>query len=70
MTIHDSVVFVTGANRGMGLAFAQEALRRGARKVYAAVRNPTEANTPGRLTNGILDSTMIDVTRKIFETNF
>jgi short-subunit dehydrogenase len=29
------------------LAFAQEALRRGAKKVYAGVRNPTEANMPG-----------------------
>lgn len=47
MTIQDSVVIVTGANRGLGLEFAQEALRRGARKVYAGVRNPTDANTPG-----------------------
>ena len=47
MTIPDSAVFVTGANRGLGLAFAQEALRRRARKVYADVRNLTEANTPG-----------------------
>jgi NAD(P)-dependent dehydrogenase (short-subunit alcohol dehydrogenase family) len=47
MRIRDSVVFVTGANRGLGLAIAHEALRRGARKVYAGVRNPTEAETPG-----------------------
>jgi NAD(P)-dependent dehydrogenase (short-subunit alcohol dehydrogenase family) len=36
MKIRDSVAFVTGANRGMGLAFAQELLDAGARKVYAA----------------------------------
>jgi len=47
MTIQDSVVFVTGANRGLGLAFAQEALCRGAKKVYAGVRNPTETNATG-----------------------
>jgi NAD(P)-dependent dehydrogenase (short-subunit alcohol dehydrogenase family) len=47
MKTQNSVVFITGANRGLGLAFAHEALRRGAKKVYAGVRSPTEANTPG-----------------------
>ena len=47
VTIQDSVVFITGANRGLGLAFAHEALRRGAKKVYAGVRSPTETDTPG-----------------------
>jgi NAD(P)-dependent dehydrogenase (short-subunit alcohol dehydrogenase family) len=40
MRVEDAVVFVTGANRGIGLAFAQAALRRGARRVYAAMRTP------------------------------
>jgi NAD(P)-dependent dehydrogenase (short-subunit alcohol dehydrogenase family) len=40
MKIRDSVVFVTGSNRGIGLAFVQELLAAGARKVYAAARNP------------------------------
>ena len=40
MKIRDSVAFVTGANRGIGLAFVQELLAAGARKVYAAARNP------------------------------
>ena len=39
MKIRDSVRFVTGANRGIGLAFAQELLVAGARKVYAAARD-------------------------------
>ncbi|MEO8048416.1 MAG: SDR family oxidoreductase [Nitrospirota bacterium] len=47
MTTQDSMVFITGGNRGLGLAFAQEALRRGARKVYVGVRSPTEGNAPG-----------------------
>jgi NAD(P)-dependent dehydrogenase (short-subunit alcohol dehydrogenase family) len=40
MKIRDSVAFVTAANRGLGLVFAQELLAAGARKVYAAARNP------------------------------
>jgi NAD(P)-dependent dehydrogenase (short-subunit alcohol dehydrogenase family) len=40
MKIRDSVAFVTGANRGIGLAFVQELLAAGGRKVYAAARNP------------------------------
>lgn len=32
-------IVVTGANRGIGLAFVQEALARGAAKVYAGVRD-------------------------------
>lgn len=47
MKIQDAIVFITGANRGLGLAFAHEALKRGAKKVYAGVRNPTDSHTPG-----------------------
>lgn len=47
MKIKDSVVFITGANRGLGLAFAQDALRRGAKKVYAGVRTPGGPDVPG-----------------------
>jgi NAD(P)-dependent dehydrogenase (short-subunit alcohol dehydrogenase family) len=39
MDIKTATVFITGANRGLGLAFAREALRRGATKVYAGMRN-------------------------------
>jgi NAD(P)-dependent dehydrogenase (short-subunit alcohol dehydrogenase family) len=40
MQIHDSVAFVTGANRGIGLSFVKELIAPRARKVYAAARNP------------------------------
>jgi NAD(P)-dependent dehydrogenase (short-subunit alcohol dehydrogenase family) len=38
MRVRNSVAFVTGANRGIGLVFARELLAAGARKVYAAAR--------------------------------
>ena len=41
-TLHDSVVLVTGANGGLGAHFVQQALRLGARRVYAAARSPRE----------------------------
>jgi NAD(P)-dependent dehydrogenase (short-subunit alcohol dehydrogenase family) len=47
MNIENSVVLVTGANRGIGLAFARELLARGARKVYAAARDPATVTLPG-----------------------
>lgn len=47
MDIKNSVAFITGANRGLGLAFAQELLARGARKVYAGMRNTDGVDIPG-----------------------
>jgi NAD(P)-dependent dehydrogenase (short-subunit alcohol dehydrogenase family) len=40
MTIAGKAVLVTGANRGIGQALAEEALRRGAKRVYAGTRQP------------------------------
>ena len=39
-TIADRSVLVTGANRGIGQALVEEALRRGAKRVYAGTRQP------------------------------
>lgn len=47
MKLQDATVFVTGANRGLGQAFARAALERGARKVYAAARNLEQVTLPG-----------------------
>lgn len=47
MKLNNATVFITGANRGLGLAFAREALARGARKVYAAARDPATITLPG-----------------------
>ena len=47
MKLKDSTVFITGANRGLGLAFARQALAGGARKVYAGARDPSTVTLPG-----------------------
>lgn len=57
MKIENAVVLVTGANRGIGLAFARELLARGARKVYAAARNPASVTLPG------VEPLQLDVTK-------
>ncbi len=38
MKIAGAAVLVTGANRGLGRALAEETLRRGAKRVYAGTR--------------------------------
>jgi NAD(P)-dependent dehydrogenase (short-subunit alcohol dehydrogenase family) len=57
MRIENSVVLVTGANRGIGLAFTRALLARGARKVYAAARNPESVILPG------VEALQLDVTK-------
>jgi len=39
-TLNGSVALVTGANRGLGRALAEELLSRGVKKLYAAARDP------------------------------
>jgi NAD(P)-dependent dehydrogenase (short-subunit alcohol dehydrogenase family) len=56
MTIADKAVLVTGANRGIGQALVEEALSRGAKRVYAGTRQPL-AHPDGRVTPLTLDVT-------------
>ena len=59
MRISGSVALVTGANRGLGQAFARELVRRGAAKVYGAARRPDAVTEPG-VTPVALDITDAD----------
>jgi len=56
MTIAAKAVLVTGANRGIGRALADEALARGAGRVYAGTRQPL-AHPDGRVTPLALEVT-------------
>jgi NAD(P)-dependent dehydrogenase (short-subunit alcohol dehydrogenase family) len=55
-TIAGKSVLVTGSNRGIGRALVEEALRRGAGRVYAATREPF-APSDERVTNLVFDVT-------------
>lgn len=47
MNIENATVLITGANRGLGAEFARQALARGAKKVYAAARDPSSVTLAG-----------------------
>jgi NAD(P)-dependent dehydrogenase (short-subunit alcohol dehydrogenase family) len=56
MTVAGRAVLVTGANRGIGRALVEEALRRGAERVYAGTRQPLD-HSDRRVTPLTLDVT-------------
>jgi len=63
MKIADKTILVTGANRGIGRALVEEALRRGARRVYAGTRTPF-THPDERVTTLTLDVTDEDQIKK------
>ena len=58
MNIENKTVLITGASRGIGRALVNEALRRGAKRVYAGTRGALE-NADERVTPLTLDVTSI-----------
>ena len=59
MNIENKAVLITGANRGIGRALVEEALRRGARRVYAATRQPF-AHSDQRVASLIAERNAVD----------
>ena len=66
MNIQDKTILITGANRGIGRALVDEALRRGAKKVYAGTRSALEI-ADERVTPVALDVTDASQVQKAVE---
>src|SRR5215510_8812927 len=56
MNIENKTILITGANRGIGLALVNDALRRGAKRIYAGTRAAWK-NADPRVTPLMLDVT-------------
>jgi NAD(P)-dependent dehydrogenase (short-subunit alcohol dehydrogenase family) len=57
MELKQAVALVTGANRGVGLAYVKRLQAAGVKKIYAAVRDPARFAVPG------VEAVRLDVTR-------
>ena len=57
MNIENKTILITGTNRGIGRALVDEALRRGAKRVYAGTRSEALQNADERVTPVTLDVT-------------
>src|SRR6185295_3552222 len=64
--VKDAVIFITGANRkrGIGSALVQEAVKRGAKKVYATARDVSQLESLASKYPGIVVPVRLDVTNK------
>ncbi len=67
MNIENKTVLITGANRGIGRALVNEALRRGAKRVYAGTRGALQ-DADKRVTPLTLDVTDISQIQRAVDT--
>jgi NAD(P)-dependent dehydrogenase (short-subunit alcohol dehydrogenase family) len=66
MNVENKTVLITGANRGIGRALLNEALRRGAKRVYAGTRGPLQI-ADERITPLTLDVTSVAQIRQALD---
>src|SRR5690242_9229734 len=67
MNITNKTILITGANRGIGRALVDEALRRGAKRVYAGTRSGVLQNTDSRVIPLTLDVTNLSQIQRAAE---
>ena len=67
IVVKDAVIFITGANRqrGIGRALVEEAVKRGAKKVYATARNSSQLDSLASQYQGIVIPLRLDVTNRM-----
>ena len=63
MNLENRTVLITGANRGIGWALVEEALKRGVKRVYAGTRSPFQ-HSDKRVTPLTLDVTSAEQIRR------
>jgi NAD(P)-dependent dehydrogenase (short-subunit alcohol dehydrogenase family) len=62
MTVQNKIVLITGANRGIGKAYAEEFLKAGAKKIYLGVRDPASVKDMVAAHPGVFVPLKLDVT--------
>jgi NAD(P)-dependent dehydrogenase (short-subunit alcohol dehydrogenase family) len=63
MNLENRTILITGANRGIGRALVEEALKRGVKRVYAGTRSPFQ-HSDKRVTRLTLDVTSAEQIRR------
>jgi len=64
MQIDNATALVTGANRGIGLAFVKCLITRGVKKIYVGVRDVSLANSLVSLHSGLVHPITLDITNQ------
>jgi NAD(P)-dependent dehydrogenase (short-subunit alcohol dehydrogenase family) len=67
MNIENKTILITGANRGIGRALVDEALRRGAKRIYAGARSGELQTADNRVTPLTLDVTSVSQIQRAVE---